>query len=65
MKNLFYITIILIINIIICDDDPMNYIIDNIYLGDAVAAGEKIFLNHIILQQLLIVLMTFIHLIKI
>ena len=35
-----YILLLIIINIIICDDDPMNYIIDNIYLGGRDAARD-------------------------
>ena len=45
MKILFYIIIIFIINLIICQDDPMNYIIDNIYLGDAQAASDEDYLK--------------------
>ena len=39
-----YILFIIIINIIICDD-PMNYIIDNIYLGDNDAASDENYLK--------------------
>ena len=45
MKILFYIIIISIINLIICQDDPMNYMIDNIYLGDAEAASDEDYLK--------------------
>ena len=44
MKILFYI-IIFILNLIICQDDPMNYIIDNIYLGDSQAASNEEYLK--------------------
>ena len=37
--------IIIIINIIICDIDPMNYIIDNIYLGGRDAASNEVLLK--------------------
>ena len=39
-----YILFIIIINIIICDD-PMNYIIDNIYLGGNDAASDENYLK--------------------
>ena len=35
-----YILLLIAIKIIICDDDPMNYIIDNIYLGGREAARD-------------------------
>ena len=35
-----YKLLLIAINIIICDDDPMNYIIDNIYLGGRDAATD-------------------------
>ena len=40
-----YILFVIIINSIIICDDPMNYIIDNIYLGDSVAAGDEEYLK--------------------
>ena len=45
MKKLFYIIIIFIINLIICQDDKMNYIIDNIYLGNVHAADDEDYLK--------------------
>ena len=46
MKNLYYIIISFIINIIICKDDVfMNYIIDNIYLGNSDAGRNEDYLK--------------------
>ena len=45
MKSLLYILILLIINLIICDDENMNHIIDNIYVGDVVAASDEEYLK--------------------
>ena len=46
MKKTLFILLILIINIIfIHNADSMNFIIDNIYLGDKVAAANETFLN--------------------
>ena len=45
MKSLLYILILLIINLIICDDENMNLIIDNIYVGDVVAASDEEYLK--------------------
>ena len=47
MKKLFYILISSLINLIICDDDliNMNYMIDNIYLGNAQAASDEEYLK--------------------
>ena len=44
MKILFIILNILLIHLIIADD-PMNYIIDNIYLGDINAAADEAYLK--------------------
>ena len=46
MKNLLFIIIPFIIDIIICQEyEIMNYIIDNIYLGDSEAAGNEEYLK--------------------
>ena len=45
MKSLLYILILLIINLIICDDENMNFIMENIYLGDYVAASDEEYLK--------------------
>ena len=44
MKIRFFVHIIFLIHLTLADD-PMNYIIDNIYLGDSVAAGDEDFLK--------------------
>ena len=44
MKYFCFISIILL-NYIITDDDIMNYIIDNIYLGDSTAASNEDYLK--------------------
>ena len=42
MEKLFYIITFFFINYIICqEDEHMNYIIDNIYLGDVEAANDE------------------------
>ena len=46
MKNLLFVLYFSLINLIITEDaDPMNYICDNIYLGDSVAAGNEEYLK--------------------
>ena len=46
MKNLLFIIIPFIIDIIICQEyEIMNYIIDNIYLGDSEAAANEEYLK--------------------
>ena len=45
MKSLINILILLIINLIICDYEKMNFIMDNIYLGDIDAAADEEFLK--------------------
>ncbi len=45
--NYFYLYIIsiLLLNYIFTEDDNMNYIIDNIYLGDSIAASNEAYLK--------------------
>ena len=45
MRKILFILLISIINIILGQDDPMNYIIDNIYLGDSNAGGDEEYLK--------------------
>ena len=45
MRKILFILLISIINIILGQDDPMNYIIDNIYLGDSNAGGNEEYLK--------------------
>ena len=45
MRKILIILLISIINIILGQDEPMNYIIDNIYLGDSVAGGDEEYLK--------------------
>ena len=45
MRSLFYILLLLIINLISCEYLNMNYIIDNIYLGDSGAAADEEYLK--------------------
>ena len=45
MRSLFYILLWLIINLISCEYLNMNYIIDNIYLGDSEAAADEEYLK--------------------
>ena len=44
MLKLYYIISLSILTFVI-SDDPMNYIIDNIYLGDSVAAADEDYLK--------------------
>ena len=44
MLKLYYIISLTILTFVI-SDDPMNYIIDNIYLGDSVAAADEDYLK--------------------
>ena len=45
MKKIFFILLTFILGHISCDDDPMNYIIDNIYLGNSEAASDEEYLK--------------------
>ena len=46
MKKFLIILIITKLNILLGqEDDPMNYVVDNIYLGDRFAAGNETFLK--------------------
>ena len=45
MRIFFFILFILIISLIFCDDYRMNYIIDNIYLGNHEAASNEDYLK--------------------
>ena len=41
----FYLISIILLNYIITDDDIMDYIVDNIYLGDSTAASDEEYLK--------------------
>ena len=41
----FYLISIILLNYIATDDDIMNFIIDNIYLGDSTAASNEVYLK--------------------
>ena len=45
MRKILFILLISLINIILGQDDRMNYIIDNIYLGDSAAGGDEEYLK--------------------
>ena len=45
MGKILFILLISIINIALEQDEPMNYIIGNIYLGDSNAGGNKEYLK--------------------